>query len=90
MSSRAQHYREAERILADLPELGLKPDRLGIERRILAVGEARAHAQLATMGDAAYSEYLDLRNTERLRESVASTPQAESRQWLIADEDDQG
>jgi hypothetical protein len=50
MSSRAQHYREAE--------------------RLLTLEEAQVHAMLATVHDDAYSEYLDLKSMEEMRERV--------------------
>ena len=88
MSSRGQHFREAERLLADLPELGPKPSQLDLERRILAVGEARAHAQLAAVPNEVFNEYLDLTYTEHLRDEVVGTPPPGTRDWLKDDDQD--
>jgi len=88
MSNRGQHFRQAERLLDDLPELPPKPSPMDIERRILAVGEARAHAQLASVSNEVFNEYLDLTYTEHLRDEVVGTPAADTRDWLK--DDDQG
>ena len=81
MSSRAQHYREAERLLSESeePNLGEYADSL--------VAKAQVRATLATISDDAYNEYLDLRSLEETREEVAGTPSPESRDWLKDDDE---
>ena len=57
MSSRARHYRGAERPLA-------------MKARVLTLWEVQVHAMLATVHDDAYSAYVDLKSTEEMRERV--------------------
>lgn len=78
MSSRGQHFREAERILADHSALE--------DEFPLTI--AAIHAQLATMGDTAYREYLDLLSMEHAREEVAATPEPISREWIFEEDED--
>ena len=98
MSSRAQHFREAERLLDEAQEhrdhIRSTFDAPGMTAStgvIIAslVATAQVHATLASIGDGAFDEYLDLTSVERLREEVANTPDADSRDWLIADPDDE-
>ena len=86
MSSRAQHYREAERLLEALPP-DKRGDTLAIKARVLTLEEAQVHAMLATVHDDAYSEYLDLKSMEEMRERVAGMPDATSRDWLKDDDE---
>ena len=68
MSSRAQHYREAERLLEALP-----PDKRGRHAGDEGSGAdagGGVHAMLATVHDDAYSEYVDLKSMEEMRERV--------------------
>lgn len=63
MSSRAQHYRQAERILADIADF----DEKGVwaaraRERALKESEIRAH--LANVGDETYNEALEARAME--------------------------
>ena len=69
MSSRAQHYREAERLLEALPP-DKRADTLAMKARVLTLEEVQVHAMLATVHDDAYSAYLDLKSTEEMRERV--------------------
>ncbi len=82
MTSRAQHYREAERLLyeSEAPNLGEYADS--------RVAKAQVRATLATISDDAYNEYLDLRSLEEeTREEMAGTPSPESRDWLKDDDE---
>jgi len=69
MSSRAQHYREAERLLEALPP-DKRADTLAMKARVLTLEEVQVHAMLATVHDDAYSAYVDLKSTEEMRERV--------------------
>ena len=94
MSSRAQHYRQAERLLEQAQQIeeattdalanGATVEREGTP---ILLAAAQIHADLANVGDAAYSEYLDLLSAEQLREEVVGTPAEDSRQWLIEDDE---
>ena len=50
MSSRAQHYREAERLLEVLPPTSAV-DTLAMKARVLTLEEVQVHAMLATVHD---------------------------------------
>ena len=41
-----------------------------MKARVLSLEEAQVHAMLATVHDDAYSEYLDLKSMEEMRERV--------------------
>ena len=69
MSSRAQHYRAAERLLEALPP-DKRGDTLAMKARVLTLEEVQMHAMLATVHDDAYSEYVDLKSMEQMRERV--------------------
>ena len=85
MSSRAQHYRQAERILADIADFDEKGVwAAGARERALNEAEIRAH--LANVSDETYNEYLDLLSLEAMREEVAGTPPPDSRDWLKDDD----
>ena len=45
------------------------------------------HTMLTTVHDDAYSEYLDLKSMEEMRERVAGMPDATSRDWLKDDDE---
>ena len=81
MSSRAQHYREAERLLEALPA-DKRGRHAGDEGSGADAEEVQVHAMLATVHDDAYSEYVDLKSMEEMRERVAGMPDARSRDWL--------
>jgi len=83
MSSRAEHYREAERLIADSHDQSCVWEP-GARERMLK--EAEIRATLANTSDDAYNEYLDLLSMESLREEVAKQPGPESRGWLMGDE----
>ena len=85
MSSRAQHYREAERLLEALPP-DKRADTLAMKARVLTLEEVQVHAMLATVHDDAYSAYLDLKSTEECVRGWAGMPDATSRDWLKDDE----
>src|SRR6185312_16237861 len=55
MTSRAQHYREAERLLEALPP-DKRADTLAMKARVLTLEEVQVHTMLATGHDDAYSE----------------------------------
>jgi hypothetical protein len=57
MSSRARHYRGAERPLA-------------MKARVLTLWEVQVHAMLATVHDDADSEYVNFMSMEERRERV--------------------
>jgi len=80
MSSRGQHYRQAERLLEQAQEATSGPmmDEL--------LTEAKIHAQLASVSTSVYQEYLDLGYTEALRDEVVATPPPDSRDWLKDDD----
>ena len=80
------HVREAERLLEALPP-DKRGDTLAMKARVRTLEEAQAHAMLATVHDHAYSEYLDLKSTEEMRERVAGMPDATSRDWLKDDDE---
>jgi hypothetical protein len=85
MSSRAEHYREAERLLADT----LDPTcvwEAGARERMIAAAHVRA--QLSCMSDESYNDYLDLISSEHLREEVVHMPGQDSRDWLKGRDDD--
>jgi len=69
MSSRAQHYREAERLLEALPP-DKRADTLAMKARVLTLEEVQVHTMLATVHDDAYSEHVDLKSLEEMRERV--------------------
>jgi hypothetical protein len=64
----------------------LPPDKRGNtladKARVLTLEEAQVHAMLATVHDDAYSEYLDLKSMDEMRERVAGMPDGTSRDWL--------
>ena len=45
-------------------------DTLAMKARVLTLEEVQVHAMLATVHDDAYSEYLDLKSMEEMRERV--------------------
>jgi hypothetical protein len=53
-----------------------------MKARVLTLEEAQVHAMLATVHNDAYSEYLDLKSMDEMRERVAGMPDATSRDWL--------
>ena len=53
---------------------------------MLTLEEVQVHTMLTTVHDDAYSEYLDLKSMEEMRERVAGMPDATSRDWLKDDE----
>jgi hypothetical protein len=69
MSSRAQHYREAERLLEALPP-DKRGDTLAMKARVLTLEEVQVYTMLATVHDDAYSEHVDLKSLEEMRERV--------------------
>ena len=69
MSSRAQHYREAERLLEALPP-DKRADTLAMKARVLTLEEVQVHAMLATVHDDADSEYVNFMSMEERRERV--------------------
>ena len=69
MSSRAQHYREAERLLEALPP-DKRDDTLAMKARVLTLEEVQVHTMLATGHDDADSEHVDLKSLEEMRERV--------------------
>ena len=69
MSSRAQYYREAERLLEALPP-DKRADTLAMKARVLTLEEVQVHTMLATGHDDAYSEHVDLKSLEEMREGV--------------------
>ena len=69
MSSRAQHYREAERLLEALPP-DKRADTLAMKARVLTLEKVQVREMLGTVHDDAYSEYLDLKSLEETRERV--------------------
>jgi hypothetical protein len=94
MSSRGQHFRQAERLLDDV--VVVRAQRADTNAVHLTSGtpdpaellnEAQVHAMLALVGSAAYEEYLDLVHTERLREDVVNAPPPDTRDWLKDDEE---
>lgn len=85
MSSRAQHYREAERLLQETKDETCVWAQ-GVRERMLYT--AAIHADLACVPLSVYNEYLDLQYTEVLREDVVNTPPPDSRDWLKDDEAD--
>jgi hypothetical protein len=69
MSSRAQPYRKAERLLEALPP-DKRADTLAMKARVLTLAKVQVHTMLATGHDDAYSEYLDLKSLKEMRERV--------------------
>jgi hypothetical protein len=53
---------------------------------VLTLEEVQVHTMLTTVHDDAYSEYLDLKSMEEMRERVAGMPDATSRDWLKDDD----
>ena len=58
-----------------------------MKARVLPLEEVQVHAMLATVHDDAYSEYVDLKSMEEMRERVAGMPDATSRDWLKDDDE---
>jgi len=81
MTSRAQHYREAERLLSESED----PTRANTPTPWSP--KAQVRATLVTISDDAYNEYLDPRSLEETREEVAGTPSPKSRDWLTDDDE---
>ena len=57
-----------------------------MKARVLTLEEAQVHAMLATVHDDAYSEYLDLKSTEEMRERVGRDARR-ARDWLKHDDE---